>query len=299
MTSIQFRNEPFDFNKLIDAVDSSTSLVFEHAAFSDASLGVDLICQKLPRLTALTTFKLFGVDLGDEVDSLVSKVFRALRVANKLNVLNVCELHFGDAAVADLVDLLTATPSITQLWASGARISAPGVQALGALLAKRACTLDTLSLGKNPHFDDDCGRILTRALARNISITRLYLTGTDFRTEGRYNMLSQLMESNTTLLSIDPHVRHLRTEESMRAILFAPLLNRNLSLPQRVATKERLIVVAFAMAELNLSLLELILIFEQCADGYDVVIAYWEKWAICKIIKDAFMRTKIEQQQTQ
>jgi hypothetical protein len=294
--SIQFRSVAFDFNQLIDAVDSSTSLVFEYASFNpDVSSGVNVLCRELPRLTALTTFKLFGVDLGDEVDALASKVFRALRSANKLESLNICELHFGDAAVADLVDLLAATPSITQLWASGARISAAGVRALGALLAKRACTLDTLSLGKNPHFDDECGRILTRALARNVSITRLYLTGTDFGIEGRDLMLSQLTESNTTLLSIDPHLRHMHTEESKRVVLFAPLLTRNQSLPQRVATKERLVVVAFAMAELNLSLLELILIFEQCADGFDLVIAYWEKWATCKIVKDAFMR-KVKRQ---
>lgn len=244
------------------------------------------------RLTALQTARVFDVRLGD----MAAPLLRSLKSrAATLTVLNVCELQLRDNCAADLAALCTGDTRLNELWAAGNRFTLAGVELLCEALASKMCRLTTLSLGNNSLFDDACGERLAEALARNRTLTRLYLSGTQVTLECRQRMLwTQLWERNVTLLEVDPHVRWVDSPEGRLVSVFHEWLRRNGTLPKRAAAIGRLVDVAIALAELDLSVLEVIEIFNALDDGFEFVPPLFTKWTICALIKKRF---RAQQQQ--
>jgi hypothetical protein len=104
-------------------------------------------------------------------------------------------------------------------------------------------------------------------------------------------MFNELWENNLTLRQIDPHVTWRKTNEGAAAHVFASLLERNDSLPDARTVYNRLVEIAFALAPLDLSLLELIEVFDSLEDNYRYY-PYHLKWFRVDIIKRAFRASK-------
>ena len=244
------------------------------------------------RLTALQAVRVFGVR-SDGCAS--TSVFRGLRArASSLTVLNVCDMDLGDDATESLAALCVDSV-LAELWAAGNRFTVRGVDVLCAAVAAKSCRLLTLSLGNNVAFDDACGERLAEALARNRTLTRIYLSGTHVTRECRERMVATLWERNVTLLEVDPHIRWVDSAEGRLVDAFRSLLSRNASLPRRSVATERLITVAVALAELDLSVLEVIEVFDAIDDGFEFVPPLFTKWAICALIKRRFREKEKEQ----
>jgi hypothetical protein len=271
-----------------------TSLVLERVVFEQSTeRALELVGNAFAsptQLVNLERLRLYGLSVSDAT---LCQLFESMRGHARLTSLNLCGLGFGDVAMTALADMCRASTALGELWLASAAYGAEGLRPFCQMLRTHP-RIASVSFSGNVNIDDECAMMITAAMCRNRVITRLYISDTRITFKARTVMFDELWEHNLTLKQIDPHMTWRSNTEGAAAYMFSSLIARNNQLPQADTVYGRLVEIAFALASLDLSLLELIEVFDSVDVNYRHY-PYHLKWNRVDIIKRAY-RAKLEQQ---
>jgi hypothetical protein len=271
---------------------SVRSIVLERSSF-DPSIEVAIATLSnafsTTQLVNLERLRIYSLSIGDtpEIgDDNMCVLFNGLRGHQHLTSLNLCGLGFGDRAMTALAAMCEVNTALKEVWLASGRYGVVGLQAFCQVLAVHP-RLASVSFSSNSLVDDSCAPSLVDALRCNMHVTRLYISDTALSLKVRREMCDVLWNTNITLKQVDPHITWRSTPQGAAAFVFHDLIERNNSLPTVQFVLDRLVDLALALASLDLSLLELIEVFDAINPKF-CYFPYHMKWKRAEWIKRAF-----------
>lgn len=279
---------------------SVRSIVLERSSF-DPSIDVAIATLSnafsSTQLVNLERLRIYSLSIGDTPelgDDNMCVLFNGLRGHQQLTSLNLCGLGFGDRAMTALAAMCAVNTALKEVWLASGRYGAVGLQSFCQVLAVHP-RLASVSFSNNSLVDDSCAPALVNALRFNVHVTRLYISDTALSLKVRREMCDALWSTNITLKQVDPHLTWRSTQQGAAAFVFHELTERNDSLPSVRYVLARLVDLALVLAPLDLSLLELIEVFD-ALDAKFCYFPYHLKWKRAELIKRAFRRKHLNEQ---